>query len=131
MFTTGPLKGVTRPSCTRTTEAKYSSHSGMRASWARISRIGRPVWRVSSSMNSGRRERRSRAAVERTVKRIDGSARDQEPSWNVFRDSVMIWLTDSLGVESMVAIGSSVAGLMTGIRGVIAVVWVPLTQLET
>lgn len=82
-------------------------------------------------MNSGRRERRSRAAVERTVKRVDGSARDQEPWWKVFRDSVMIWLTVSLGVESMVAIGSSVAGLMMGIRGVVAVVWVPLTQLET
>lgn len=82
-------------------------------------------------MNSGRRERRSRAAVERTVKRVDGSARDQEPLWKVFRDSVMIWLTVSLEVESMVAIGSSVAGLMTGIRGVVAVVWVPLTQLET
>lgn len=82
-------------------------------------------------MNSGRRERRRRAAVERTVKRVDWSARDQEPLLKVFRDSAMIRSTVSLEVESMVAIGSSVAGLMTGIRDAVAVVWVPLTQLET
>ena len=83
----------------------------MRDSWARISEMGRPVWRVSREANSARRERRRDAARERTAKRVEGSARDQAPLWKWAREEVMVEVTAERGVEGMVAIRASVAGL--------------------
>lgn len=64
-------------------------------------------------MNSGRRERRRFAALERTVKRVDASTLLHMPLEKFSNEEVMMELTVSRGVESMVAIIDSVAGLMT------------------
>lgn len=73
-------------------------------------------------MNSGRRVRRSRAAVERTVKRSEGSVLDHGPLWKIWTESATMVVTVSWGVESIVAMGVSVAGLRTVITWVVAVV---------
>lgn len=113
---TGPLKGVTRPSCVRAKEAKYSNHSGMRESWARISLIGRPVCWVSRSTNSGRRWRRRVAALERTVKRVVASALLHVSLWKVLTVEARIEVIVERGVESIVVICCSVDGFMIGMR---------------
>ena len=64
-------------------------------------------------MNSGKRERRRVAALERTEKRLDASAWLQTPLEKFCNEEVMIELTMSTDVESMVAIDDSVVGLIT------------------
>ena len=127
---TGPLNGVTLPSYVRASEAKYSSHSGIRASWARISAIGRPVWRVSREAKSLIRARRRVAALESTAKRAEASARDQAPLRKWRREEATMELTVECGVAEMVAMVSSVAGLMTRIYSAVGdVCWEPSIQL--
>jgi hypothetical protein len=64
-------------------------------------------------MNSGRRARSRFAALDKTVNRVDASAWLQTPLEKFSRDETTMALTVSWGVESIVAIGDSVAGLMT------------------
>jgi hypothetical protein len=83
--------------------------------------MGRPVCSVSRMTNSGRRERSRLAALDRTVKRADASARLQTPLEKFCSEDDMIELTVSKGVESIVAIDASVAGLITRICSLVGV----------
>ncbi len=51
--------------------------------------------------------------MDRTVKRVDGSAWLQTPLLKFSKEEEMMELTASRGAESMVAIDASVAGLIT------------------
>jgi hypothetical protein len=57
-------------------------------------------------MNSGRRERSRFAALERTANRVDAPARLQTPLEKFSKEEAMIELTESRGVESIVAIAA-------------------------
>lgn len=95
--------------------------SGTRESCALISLIGRPVCKVSSSMNSGSRDRSKVAALERTVNRVDASALLQTPLEKFCKEDLTVAFTVSRDVESIVAMHVSVAGLMIWIRSSVAV----------
>lgn len=64
-------------------------------------------------MNSGRRERSKFAAFERTENLVEASVLLQTPLEKFFNEEAIIELTASRDVESIVAIGDSVAGFMT------------------
>lgn len=56
------------------------------------------------------------------MKRSEGSVLDHGPLWKVWTESATMVVTVSWGVESIVAMGVSVAGLRTVITWVVAVV---------
>jgi hypothetical protein len=64
-------------------------------------------------MNSGSRDRRRFAALERTANRVDASALLQMPLEKFCNEDAIILLIVSRGVESIVATDISVAGLLT------------------
>ena len=76
------------------TPAPTHSHSGRRASCARISRITRPVCSVSSSAKAGTRSSRARARRLRTLDRWRAGARDHTP------DSKALWASTTVRFTS-------------------------------
>lgn len=81
-------------------------------------------------MNSGRRDRRRFAALERTANLVDASVRLQIPLEKFSREDWIMALMAGRGVESMVAIWDSVAGSMIWILISEGGWWAPFTQLE-
>jgi hypothetical protein len=81
-------------------------------------------------MNSGRRDRSRFAALERTVNFVDASVRLQIPLEKFSREDWIIALIVERGVESMVAIEISVAGLMIWILASVGGWWAPFTQFD-
>lgn len=67
--------------------------------------------------------------MERTEKRVEASARDQLPEAKFFwEDERIVWMAAS-GVESIVASGCCVAGLVIVITSEVAAAKEPSTQL--
>ena len=83
------------------------SHSGSRASWARISRIARPVCSVSSSASAGTRSSSTRARWVRTLDRWRTGARDHTPDSKATWASAIVRLMSSGFAASTLSAGVS------------------------
>lgn len=82
-------------------------------------------------MKSASWERRREAARVRTEKRSEAEAWVQLLLlWKCCCDDAMMEFTSASEVASMVAMGVSVAGLMTTMREELGAAWAPLTQFE-
>ena len=83
------------------------SHSGSRASWARISRIARPVCSVSSSASAGTHSSSARARRVRTLDRWRTGARDHTPDSKAAWASIIVRLMSSGFAASTLSAGVS------------------------
>jgi hypothetical protein len=91
--------------------ATTHSHSGRRPSWARISRIARPVCSVSSSARAGTRSSNACARRVRTFDRWTAGARDHAPDSNAaWASATACWTSSELAVSTLQAPGDHGTG---------------------
>jgi len=91
--------------------ATTHSHSGRRPSWARISRIARPICSVSSSARAGTRSSNACARRVRTFDRWTAGARDHAPDSNAaWASATARWTSSELAVSTLQAPGDHGTG---------------------